>query len=63
VAPYIGGYGDLHTWLMVEVENHPEGSKPLTTTPLVRFFQGVQMLELGYTVERDEWLMNWIYRF
>jgi len=24
VAPYIGDYGDLHTWLMLQVENRPE---------------------------------------
>lgn len=63
VAPYIGDYGDLHTWLMVQVENHPEGDKPVTTTPLIRLFQGVQMVELGYTIEQKEWLANWIVRF
>jgi len=63
IAPYIGNYGDLHTWLMVQVENHPESNKPTTTTPLVRLFKGVQMLELGYTIEHKEWLANWIVRF
>jgi len=63
LAPYIGDYGDLHTWLMVEVQNHPDGDKPITTTPLIRFFKGVQMIELGYTVEENEWLANWIVRF
>jgi len=63
VAPYIGDYGDLHTWLMVQVENHPESSQPTTTTPLIRLFKGVQMLELGYTIEHEEWLANWIVRF
>lgn len=63
VAPYIGDFGDLHTWLMLEVANHPEGDEPLTTTPLVRFFKGVQMVEIGYTVERERALLNWIYRF
>lgn len=63
VAPYIGDYGDLHTWLMVQVENHPERDKPITTTPFIRLFKGVQMVELGYTVEQNEWLANWIVRF
>ncbi len=63
VAPYIGDYGDLHTWFMVEVQNHPDGDKPITTTPLIRLFKGVQMIELGYTVEENEWLANWIVRF
>ncbi len=63
VAPYIGDYGDLHTWLMLQVENHPEGDKTVTTTPLIRLFKGVQMVELGYTIEQKEWLANWIVRF
>lgn len=63
VAPYIGDYGDLHTWLMLQVDNHPEADTPTTTTPLIRFFQGVQMVELGYTVEEEEFLVNWIVRF
>jgi hypothetical protein len=48
---------------MVQVENHPESNKPTTTTPFVRLFKGVQMLELGYTIENEEWLANWIIRF
>jgi len=63
VAPYIGDYGDLHTWLMVEVANHPASDEPLTTTPLVRFFYGVQLVEIGYTPQTEEILFNWIVRF
>lgn len=63
VAPYIGDYGDLHTWLMVQIENHPEGDEPLATTPLIRFFKGVQLVEFGYTIEQKEWLANYIIRF
>lgn len=63
VAPYIGDFGDLHTWLMLQVDNYPEADEPVTTTPLVRFFKGVQMVELGYTLETEELLANWIIRF
>lgn len=63
VAPYIGDYGDLHTWFMVQVDNQAEAHTPVTTTPLVRFFKGVQMVELGYTLEEKEFLANWIVRF
>lgn len=62
-APYIGDYGDLHTWLMLQIDNHPEADMPVTTTPLVRFFKGVQMVELGYNVQEKELLFNWIMRF
>jgi len=63
VAPYIGDYGDLHTWLMLQMENHPDTDEPLRTTPLVRLFYNVQMIEIGYTVETEEILFNWIVRF
>ncbi|MEL6780829.1 MAG: hypothetical protein AAFO51_00525 [Pseudomonadota bacterium] len=63
VAPYIGDYGDLHTWLMVDVEHQPEADAPVTVTPLVRFFYGVQLVEIGYTPETERFLANWIVRF
>lgn len=63
VAPYIGDYGDLHTWLMLQVENHPESETPTTITPLVRFFYDVQLVEIGYTPETERFMANWIVRF
>ncbi len=63
IAPYIGDYGDLHTWLMLQVENQPDSETPTTVTPLVRFFYDVQLLELGYTPETDRFMANWIIRF
>jgi len=63
VAPYIGDYGDLHTWLMVEVHNSPEAETPTTVTPLVRLFYGVQLVEIGYTPETERFMANWIVRF
>jgi len=63
VAPYIGDYGDLHTWLMLQVENQAEAETPTTVTPLIRFFYGVQLLEVGYTPETERFLANWIVRF
>jgi len=63
LAPYIGDYGDLHTWLMLHIENNPDLDTPIRTTPLLRFFKGVHMVELGYTIEQNEWLGNWIVRF
>lgn len=63
VAPYVGDFGDLHTWLMLEVQNMPEADAPTTITPLVRFFYGVQLVELGYTPETERLMANWIVRF
>ncbi len=63
VAPYLGDYGDVHTWLMLQVENSPEGSEPIMTTPLLRLFWEVQMVEVVSTLENGTALVNWIVRF
>jgi len=47
VTPYIGDYGDLHTWLMVEVRHSPENKDTVTVTPLVRLFKDTNMVEAG----------------
>ena len=63
VTPYIGDYGDIHTWLMVEVEHNPinQGDE-LNTTPLVRFFKGVYLFEVGMSFDGDI-LLNGVIRF
>lgn len=63
VAPYIGDYGDLHSWLMLQVDNDPEAETPIQVTPLVRFFYGVQLVEIGYTPDTEMALLNWAVRF
>lgn len=63
VAPYIGDYGDVHTWLMLQIDNLPEADTPVMVTPLVRFFYDVQLLEIGYTPETDRFMLNWIVRY
>lgn len=62
-APYVADYGGFHTWAMVQVENHPDADQPVTTTPLLRFFQGPLLVEAGYTLEEEEFLLNWVWRF
>lgn len=62
VAPYIGDYGDLHTWLMLQVDHNPKASDPVKLTPLVRFFKGVHLVELGANEDGDV-LANYVIRF
>ncbi len=62
VAPYIGDYGDLHTWLMLQVDNQPEAETPTTLTGVVRFFYDVQLIEIGFTPETEKFMLNWIVR-
>ncbi|MCI5047941.1 MAG: hypothetical protein MRY59_10590 [Aquisalinus sp.] len=67
VAPYVADFGALHTWLMVEgnwTQNRDadQGQDAFTVTPLVRFFKGNSLLEVGYS-SNDEPLFNFVYRF
>jgi len=63
VAPYVAEFGALHTWAMVQVENLPDADEPITVTPLLRFFKGPLLVEAGYTLEEEEFLLNWTWRF
>ena len=61
-APYEGDYGDLHTWLMLQVEHMPEADNNFTVTPLVRLFKDVHLLEAGMN-NRGEVLFNYVLRY
>lgn len=67
VAPYAAEFGALHTWVMVQVDHRPDadetlGAEELTVTPLLRFFKGPALMEIGYS-SNDEPLFNFTYRF
>jgi hypothetical protein len=62
IAPYIGDYGDLHTWLMVHVEHKPKDQDQFIVTPMVRLFKDTNLLELGVS-ENGELALNFIHRF
>jgi len=62
IAPYIGDYGDTHTWLMLEVEHNPKGKEEFIVTPLIRLFKDVYMLEAGVSSNEDI-LLNAVIRF
>lgn len=63
VAPYVGGYGSFHTWLMIQLEHRAQESyKNNIITPLLRFFKGAYLVEVGFSNKKD-WLFNWIYRY
>lgn len=53
ITPYIGDYGDLHTWLMLEVEHNPEQDDNVVFTPLVRLFKDVYLFEGGISEKGD----------
>ncbi len=66
IAPYIAGYNKLHTWIMLQVEHHPEQPELKDTkflvTPLLRFFKGSYLFEIGADNDSDV-LFNWIVRY
>lgn len=62
-APYVANTGELHTWLMLQVDHAPEAGEPVGVTPLVRVFQGPVLFELGWTVNAGKPLVNLTYRF
>jgi hypothetical protein len=53
VAPYVGGYDDIHTWFMVQVEHHPYSTDKVVVTPLVRFFTTQFLTEVGISDRAD----------
>jgi hypothetical protein len=62
VAPYIGDYGDLHTWAMLHIEHRPKEDDKFTVTPMLRFFKGTNLVEVGVS-ENSELTFNYIHRF
>lgn len=58
VAPYIGGYNDLHTWLMLQVEHYPDTGHEIVVTPMVRLFKDNYLGEIGYSSDHKI-LLNW----
>ena len=62
IAPYVGDYGDLHTWFMVQVDQKPSAADEVTVTPLVRLFKGPVLVEAGVS-NNGSGLFNVVYRF
>jgi hypothetical protein len=62
-APYKGDSGDLHTWLMLEIDHRPSDPDSVTATPLLRFFKGPLLVEVGYNLTVNQPLLNFTYRF
>lgn len=61
VAPYLGDYGDLHTWIMIKTKKNSL-TKSRSTYPVLKFFKGNALVELGYN-DKTEWDLHLVYRF
>ncbi len=62
IAPYIGDYGDFHTWIMLQLDHQAEAKDHFTLTPLVRVFKDEYLGEFGMNEDGDV-LANLIIRF
>jgi hypothetical protein len=61
VAPYLGDYGDLHTWIMIKAKENSLENK-WSTYPVLKFFKGNILMEFGYS-KKTEWDVHLMYRF
>jgi len=61
VAPYLGDYGDLHTWIMLKTKENSLDDK-WSTYPVLKFFKGNSLVEFGYN-NKTEWDVHLMYRF
>ena len=60
-APYLGEYGDIHTWLMLKTKKTSIKDKR-SSYPALKFFKGNTLLEFGYNNKTD-WDIHLMYRF
>ena len=70
IAPYIGNYGDLHTWIMVKIKNDNKKNFLISDStmsnwdayPMLKLFKGPVLFEVGYSKESNI-NMHFMYRF
>lgn len=62
VAPYIGEYGDLHTWFMFGIDHKPKADDPIVITPMIRLFKGSNLVEAGVS-DNGRAMINYTHRF
>jgi hypothetical protein len=61
ITPYIGEYGDFHTWIMLKSKKNSLMNKN-HFYPILKFFKGDSLLEIGY--DNDKKLdLHFVQRF
>ena len=61
-APYLGKYGDLHSWIMFQIEHMPQAKNKIVFSPIFRMFKGDFLAEIGVNNYEDI-MFNLIKRF
>jgi len=62
IAPYLGKYGDFHTWLMFKVEHMPNSNRKFVYSPFLRMFKGDFLGEIGLS-DFGDIMLNVVKRF
>ena len=62
IAPYIGEYGDIHTWFMIKIDHTPEFERNIVITPHLRFFKNVHLVEVGADT-KGKIMFNYVFRY
>lgn len=61
-APYLANFGQLHTWVMIQLDHRPGEDEKIMFTPLVRLFKYSYMIEMGLS-NKFKPLINLAIRF
>ena len=61
IAPYLGDYGDFHTWIIVKIKEDSLDNK-WSTYPVLQSFKGNVLMGVGYNND-TEWDVHLMYRF
>ena len=62
LAPYIANYGEIHTWLIYELNYMSAGDNKAKSAAILRFFKSTNLLEAGLDEDKTI-LLNYIKRF
>ena len=60
LAPYLGEYNDLHSWVMVKAKKDTIKNN-WETYPFMKFFKGDSLVEIG--VKNSHWDIHYMLRF
>ena len=61
-TPYIANYGQIHTWLLYELNYTSDSEKNLKSAAILRFFKSTNLFEVGLDEDKTA-LLNYIKRF
>jgi hypothetical protein len=61
-APYIAGFDDFNSWLILDVKHNPKFDNETVITPTLRMFYKNVLWETGVSLKK-EWMLNFMIRY